>query len=699
MLTLIRKYLLVLIAYSISIPLTAQDSLWKSSYADSTLLKEVSVTAFESNTYWKNVPASLAVISEGDLARYSNNSLVPVFNAIPGIRMEERSPLSYRLSIRGSLLRSPFGVRNIKVYWNEIPLTDAGGNTYLNFVDLGQITGAEILKGPIASMYGAGTGGALLLKSGTPYNTLGNHEYSMEITGGSYGLLQQQLGWQSSGKYFSSSITQSHLQNDGYREQSASRRDLINWNATLKNKKQELNLLLLYGNLFYQTPGAITLAQFQQDPKLSRQPSGGLPGSAQQKASVYNNLILAGIQYKVKLNSSFELKAFLTGNSDRFTNPFITNFEKRYEDNIGFGVKLNYHIEKGRNEFNWMNGVEWLYNHSYIQDFGNRSGEMDTVQFKDNIYSKQWFAFSQLSFKPGKKWNLTAGLSLNNQFFHYSRISDPSAFYTDKSIKAILTPRVALLYGLTQEISIYALVAKGFSPPTLAEIRPSDQLYHGELGAEYGWNQELGLKGSLFSHRLSFDLAVYYFLLNNAIVRRNNNLGVEYFVNAGGTIQKGFEGSIKYRLISSEMLHTKKLFVWGSYSYQPYRFDNYHQGAVDFSGNQLTGVPRNIFVSGVDYESSNSLYVRFSANCTSKLPLTDANDAYASAYQLLQIKSGLRWNRRKIEYHFYAGIDNLLNQVYSLGNDINAAGKRYYNAAYGRNVFVGMQFRFRKDGN
>ncbi|MEJ0103149.1 MAG: hypothetical protein WDO19_11585 [Bacteroidota bacterium] len=43
-------------------------------------------------------------------------------NNTPGVRMEERSPGSYRLNLRGSTLRSPFGVRNVKVYlgWNSI---------------------------------------------------------------------------------------------------------------------------------------------------------------------------------------------------------------------------------------------------------------------------------------------------------------------------------------------------------------------------------------------------------------------------------------------------------------------------------------------------------------------------------------------------------------------------------------------------
>ena len=67
----------------------------------------------------------------------------------------ERSPGSYRLSVRGSLLRSPWGVRNVKVYMDEFPLTDAGGNTYLNLIDTRSINRIEVLKGPHGGLFGA----------------------------------------------------------------------------------------------------------------------------------------------------------------------------------------------------------------------------------------------------------------------------------------------------------------------------------------------------------------------------------------------------------------------------------------------------------------------------------------------------------------------------------------------------------------
>jgi iron complex outermembrane receptor protein len=56
-------------------------------------------------------------------------------------------------------------VRNVKFYWNGIPFTDASGNTPLNSLDYGAVQSMEIIKGPGSSLYGAGTGGVVLLQS------------------------------------------------------------------------------------------------------------------------------------------------------------------------------------------------------------------------------------------------------------------------------------------------------------------------------------------------------------------------------------------------------------------------------------------------------------------------------------------------------------------------------------------------------
>ena len=663
-------------------------------FKNDSVLQEVSVTAFHSQLKWKAVPAAVAIITQADLNRYANTSLVPIFNIVPGVRMEERSPASYRLSVRGSLLRSPFGVRNLKVYWNEIPLTDAGGNTYLNLVDMNDLSSAEIIKGPAASMYGANTGGAVLLQSSLNTNEQPQHHFAAAYSGGSFGLFQQQTSWEYSGKTFATSIQQSHQQSDGYREQSATRKDVLKWQSVLHLTNHDLQFLLFYTDLYYQTPGGITLAQMQLNPKLSRQTAGSIPGSIQQKAAIYNKTIFGAVHDESKLSEHFVLKSFLSGNHTSFTNPFITNYEKRNESNFGTGTNLTYQTKTLHTQFQWVNGVEWLYNHSLINDFGNRSGVEDTVQFKDDISVTQWFAFSQAQYSIDEKWTITAGLSLNNQSFQYKRVSDPVPVSVRKSISSVLTPRLAVLYRLNNEVSLYMLAAKGFSPPALAEVRPSDGNYYGDLGAEYGWNYEAGIKGELLNRRLQFDVAAYFFSLQNAIVRRTNTNGAEYFVNAGGTRQNGVEVLVKYKIIHSSNLFIKEWNLWSSNSYQPYRFTDYQQSSSNYSGNELTGVPRNIWVTGMDVETNNGSYLNLSLNATSSLPLTDANDVYADGYQLAQIKCGYRYTKKGKSWHYYMGIDNLFNQTYSLGNDINAVGKRYYNPASGRNFFAGVQFRF-----
>jgi iron complex outermembrane recepter protein len=669
------------------------DSLHKHFNNDS-LLQEVTVQAFQLRLQWKTVPAAVAVISFKEINRYSNVSLVPVLNTVPGVRMEERSPSSFRLSLRGSLLRSPFGVRNVKVYWNDIPLTDGGGNTYINLVEMSQLSGAEIIKGPAASTYGAGTGGAVLLRSDLNFSDSAQHHYNTGLSTGSFGLFGEQAGWEYRSKNFTGSLQQSHQQADGYRNQSASRKDVVKWQAAWQFQKQQLDFLVFYTDIYYQTPGGITLSQMQQDPKLSRQPAGTIPGSAQQQASIYNKTFFGSVHHEVILNDRFVLKSFFVGNHTSFTNPFITNYETRGETNFGAGTSLVYQAQKNNNRFQWINGLEWLTNHSLINDYGNKGGVPDTVQFKDDIHATQWFAFSQAQFSLQGKWVFTAGLSLNNQLFKYKRLTDVNSSFANKNIDGVLAPRIAVLYRLNRNLSLYMLAAKGFSPPTVAEVRPSDGNYYGNLNAEYGWNYETGIKGELFSQRLQFDVAAYFFNLKNAIVRRTNIAGSEYFVNAGGTKQNGIEALMKYDLVKKTKGFITGCNVWSSYSFQPYTFEDYQQATVNYAGNAVTGVPRNIWVSGVDLTINKNSYCNISVNATSSLPLTDANDVYAAGYTLVQVKWGYYISEPQARWHVFAGIDNLFDQLYSLGNDINALGKRYYNPAARRNVFGGIQYRF-----
>src|SRR5690349_14714928 len=244
----------------------------------SRLLQEVVIEAYETDRQLNEVPASTAVLKPVSLERFNNTSLLPAVNLVPGVRMEERSPGSYRFSIRGSTLRSPFGVRNVKFYWNGLPLTDGGGNTYLNLLDFDAFGRAEVIKGPGGSLYGAGTGGVALLNS--PFAKPNQFQFS--ASGGSFGFQRYQASatvGNSKEKIF---VNYAHQQADGYRQQSAMRRDAVNLEGKFSlSEKSGLQASIFYTDLYYQTPGGLTLAQYDADPKQAR-PTGALPGAVQQ---------------------------------------------------------------------------------------------------------------------------------------------------------------------------------------------------------------------------------------------------------------------------------------------------------------------------------------------------------------------------------------------------------------------------------
>jgi len=680
------KLLLPVLGSVITVMLSAQN------VKDSTNpLQEVIVQAFHGKAGWKELPASIAILQKNEFRNSPLPNFIPVFNSVPGIRMEERSPGSYRLSIRGSLLRSPFGVRNSKVYWNGLPLTDGGGNTYLNLIDISQVTGAEILKGPVAAAYGAGTGGAVLLKTDASTIVSNGHHLSGGLSGGSFGLFQQQAGWEYQSGSFSSKMQQVHLQSDGYREQSSMRRDAFNWNGSWQKKKQLWRFLVLYSDLFYQTPGGINEAQFKANPRQARQAAGTLPGAVQQQTAIYNRTGYAGTHHEWTLNERNAIRSFVTASVTAFKNPFITNFEERSENNAGAGTQWQTKFGNDVHQFQWNTGIEWQYQFAAIDNYGNRRGVKDTLQYSDRVHASQWFAFSQLQYRLYNKWMIQVGISMNEQSYRYKRLGTANDDYTTRKIRSVITPRIALSYHLTPMITWYALAAKGFSAPTLAEFRPSDGNFYGDLNAESGWNFEMGWKGYLFQDQLQFDISWYRFRLKNAIVRRNSATGTEYFVNAGSTMQQGFEAMIKAKIISGKSKGIKNVYLTSSFSYQPYRFENYQQGNTIFDGNPLTGVPRYTWVTGIQMETSKGWYVHAGFNATAAISLNDANDARAQPYQLLQGRTGYR----KKGFELFLSIDNGLNQVYSLGNDINAVGRRYYNTAAPRNFTFGMNFGLR----
>jgi len=675
---------LMAVGLQAQVPSTAKDSSTKN-------LQEVIVQAYGSNSSSFSVPASIGSVSRSDLQRYSVFNLLPSFNGVSGVRLEERSPGSYRLSIRGSLLRSPFGVRNVKIYYDDFLLTDAGGNTYLNLLDVAAIGKAEIIKGPAGSNYGAGTGGAVLLSSTVPEEA-DTSTWKVRVGGGSFSTLQESVHYQSRSNGMEWGLTQSHFQSKGYRDHSGIRKDLVQLRAKLQTSASvQTDLLMLYADLNYKTPGGLTLAQQAVNPRQSRPATPTLPSARDQQAQIFNKTLLVGVSNRFVISEKWKLINALTASVTSFKNPFITNYESRKETNLGW--RSTFQFDNGRKRLvQWQAGVEWQIGRYEIDSSGNIRGVPDQRRVRDKINADQLFVFSQLRLRPSTRWELQAGLSANSFGYAIDRVAG-TALNGKWKFQPQVLPRVAASFIPVDGVAFFVQVAKGFSAPTLAEVKPSAGGLYTGLQAESGWNTETGVRIKDRRGRFLLSSQVFQFDLRNAIVRQVNAGGAEYFINAGKVRQRGWETDASMYLIANRSSFVRLLHLKAAYTRNNFRFLSYAPSGNRYDGNRLTGVPEHTIAFSIASEYRNGLFLNFNINQVGRIPLNDANSFWSDRYSLIQLKTGWKgsWRRTAIEV-FLLG-DNLGDDLYSLGHDINAFGNRFYNPAPGRNLLLGCSIQ------
>lgn len=649
-------------------------------------LEHVVITGYLSRQPIVQVPASVAVLDSLSLSRGSRQSLIPVVNTIPGVRMEERSPGSYRLSIRGSLLRSPFGIRNVKVYFNDLPLTDASGNTYLNLVDPSMLQRVEILKGPDGSLFGANSGGVVLLESQLR-DSLSLHG---EASGGSYGVFRQHVNAGDATEKFQWNFTEAFQRSDGYREQSAMKRLSLLGSARLRyGTANSVKLTMLFSDLHYETPGGLTKAQFEANPEQAR-PAGLFPGAVTQRTGIYNTTFFGGLTNELKFALNFRWVYSLFGTVTNYKNPFITNYEIRKERNGGVRTFLEYAFTNDQVSMTVHAGGEVQIGSQEIANYENNGGTKGLPTSSDAITIATPVYFSKVMLDIADRLTLELAAGLSQYQYSFNDTGTRNRAYE-------WMPRAAVSYRFAPELAVRGSISRGYSPPTVAEIRPSGAMINTTLEAESGWNKEIGTRMSMLNGRLQLDASVFRYNLTHAIVRRTNPDDTEFFLNSGGTTQTGVELLLNGTLIPHRASgFVRSMSVNAGYTYSRFRFKNYEVGAEDYSGNRLTGVPANNWVTGFSIDLMKRITVFTQALLVSRLPLNDANSAYAEKYELLQARVG--WNvpaGERLLMELFVGGDNLLNQSYSLGNDLNAAGSRYYNAAPLRNYYGGLRVTLR----
>jgi iron complex outermembrane recepter protein len=658
------------------------------------MLGEVVVTAYESKQKIKEVPGSIALITKKDLSVDNDVNVVPALNRVPGILMQDGTYNTNRLTIRGIGARSLFGTSKIRAYYDNIPLTTGDGETTIEDIDPSLIDRIEIIKGPSSSLYGAGLGGTVLMSSFQP--SPGQKSLQYKVTGGSYGYLKNSITGEAGFNKTKFAAGINHIHSNGYRDNNLFNRTTAGLSSkTELGKKTNLALLVNYINLFGQIPSSLDQTTYDNDPA-----SAATSWKATQGFEDYDKALTgADLTQGIGKSSELDASVFWTYRNSYERRPFniLTELNRAW----GSRIKISNTGKLLGNEINSVIGYEYFedrYNWKTIENSNNSEGALlsDNKEGRRNMN-----VFAKSDYMLPTHTLITAGLNVNITDYHYQDLYstdsiDNSGSYT---FGHTWSPRVGISQALNKHVNIYASISHGFSPPSLSETLTPAGSINPEIKPETGIDYEIGTRGFLMHSRWYIDLSLYSLQVRNLLVARRTGPDEFIGVNAGETSHKGIEFNTNFHILGEGDGTGSDLIGYFTYNLSDFIFSDFVDDTTDYSGNDLTGVPRSAINAGFNFSTRPGFYADVAYRFVDKIPANDANSVFTDPYHLFNIKAGFRKNIfNRMTLDVFGIINNVFGEKYASMVQVNASpapnGPRYFYPGLPRNYYAGLELGY-----
>lgn len=667
--------------------------------ADAISLSEVRVAGYSANKTSKETAGAIALVTATDIGRGSAVSLQSALNAIPGVRMDQSTLSEARISIRGNGVRASYGIRNIKIYVNEIPVTEADGTTRIEALDVNSIGRAEVIKGPASSIYGAGTGGVINFQlQRSPYQ-----EQSLEASAliGANGLHRLASTYRNGGDKVNSYVSYGWQEYGGYREHSKDMRRFLTGNFQLfPSDRRIITLLLNRTTQYSQIPGSLTQDQVNANPRQAN------ASNLDKQAGRYQNWTRVGLGQQYRFNDQFSNTSSVFTYFYDLNHPLAYAYIRNYYQSYGGRTRFSYDPGFSILPTRFTLGAEFNEGRTKGTQYVNNHGTEGAINSNIDYQNTQYSLFYQSETTLGSRTTLTLGLSYNSLRYNVNDYLKQNQSGI-KKFDPQATPRIALSHTFGDALSLHASVSSGFSPPSSSEIKNVDGSINPNLQAEKGVNYELNAKGNLLGSRLQYDLALFKMDMKGELIAQSIQQGITIYNNSGKTRHDGAELSAAYQLLKPEddnqilSLRPFAAVTYSRFSFKDYKTLN-AQGQVTatYDGNKLTGIAPWVLNAGLDLETRVGLYFYGSYFYSDELPLNDANTTYNASYQVVNAKIGYKKLLLKyLEANIYAGLDNILNERYSSIVSLNAVGfggaqPAYFNPSPKRTAYGGLNLKF-----
>jgi len=638
-------------------------------------------------------PCYPAYIPRNEIQKFDPVNMSWVLNRSPGVFMHSGAINTNRITIRGIGARTPYSTNKVKAFFEGIPLTDGNGETTIEDLNMNNLGAIHIIRGPGSSLFGSGLGGAI--------NIIRNRgeegrNFSAETTYGSFGRFRGgfNLSSTSQGKNLIASLN--HQSSEGYRDNNQSNRNSVMLAGTFYQERDKINVLAyyLYQNAFI--PSSLDLDTYLNNPR-----SAAANWQSSRGNEEYHKLLIGvSWDHTFEKNASIKTTVFTNLKDANEARPFNILKESVY----GFGVRskfLKTICEKTKITSGLEYFQDWYGWNTYENKYKENPGQgsvLGTVLSDNKELRSYYNLFGELEQSIGKHIKINTGLNINQTKY---KLED---FYLQDSInqsgdfkfETVLSPRISLSYALENQTTVFALMSHGFSPPSLEEtLTPEGQL-NPEIQPETGWNYEIGIKSYLRRIRTYYQLSIYSMHIKNLLVARRLAEDQYVGVNAGSTLHNGLEIGL-----SSKMVDKRKFRIWSmlSYTLADYSFKEFVDAGEHYSGNQLTGVPKQHFSGHLKFEIGTFFYQQIEFLAVAKMPLTDDNLLYSDSYSVLNLYLGMEKefsNKHYLDLSFR--VNNLFDEKYASMHVINASSfggsaPRYYYPGLPINYQISLKWR------
>jgi iron complex outermembrane receptor protein len=657
----------------------------------STHLETLTISTYHINDSLMNAPAAISILSATDLQRNNLSEIAPVLNTLPGVFMQSGGINTNRISIRGIGARTPYGTNKIRAFYGSIPLTSGDSETTIEDIDLQILERIEVIKGPLSSLYGAGLGGAIILTPKAPSFFRGSRA-SVSSTHGSFGMFKNTYAYAYSGETGSLNLSYHNLQTDGWRQNSSYNREGVTLSGDLLRSKK--GALTYFGNYTYMKafiPSSVTLNSFNNTPQAAAPTWAASQGFERYKSW------MGGLAYDWNITDWLQNSTSVFANGKQNYEP--RPFDILTQDNIAFGARTQFkgNFKIGRKKADFIAGLEY-FNDGFdggtfanLYEDNNGNGTLQGDRLTGSEQRRNFInAFAQLRVALIEQLEVQAGVNYNKTSFELDNTFPAENASTEKySYDGIWSPQVSLLYKPGYLNTFYASVSRGFSLPAIEETLTANGTINPNIKPENGYNFEVGYKAYWLDKQLYTEISAYNMQINDLLVAQRVGDDQYVGVNAGKTLHQGIEATVKF---VHDITNTWTIEPYVAASLGHYEFKEFINNDVDYSGKDLTGVPNNKINAGVSMSLPLHLYFIADYYYVDKLPLNDANSAYADSYNLLNAKAGWRYfTRPGFEFNISAGVNNVTDTRYASMVLVNATG---FNGAQPRYYYPGLPVNY-----